>query len=107
METVPASPPNPIMGIITTGFVLLAIYVFAKISSEGESRYTTCKKVTLLGILGMLVVATYESLNNWIWSLQYQPMPPLSVWIVSMGLASPFIVAMILDLVIQRALLKR
>jgi hypothetical protein len=103
MQTYPAVPPNPLFGELAWGFVLIIIYVFARIADDGEGRYIGCKRALSFGILGMTVVALLESLNYWNWSLQIPSIKanPFLVWGVSMLIGLPFIIVPMIDLAVQ------
>jgi hypothetical protein len=57
MQIYPAVLPNPLFGELAWGFVLIIIYVFARIAGEGEGRYTGCKKALSFGIVAMIDLA--------------------------------------------------
>ncbi|MHA2200967.1 MAG: hypothetical protein ACXABN_13885 [Candidatus Thorarchaeota archaeon] len=108
METVPAAPGPPIMGVMAAGFVFLAVYVFARISSDGIGRYNACKRALVLCTIGMAIMVFLESLNAW-----RRILPPIEdpsiyppVWMVPFFISIPFFSVILLDLAFQRVMLR-
>ncbi|MHA2159701.1 MAG: hypothetical protein ACXABE_12420 [Candidatus Thorarchaeota archaeon] len=108
METVPAAAGPPVMGVMAAGFVFLAVYVFARISSEGVGRYNACKRTLGFGTVGMAIMVFLESLNAW-----RRILPPiegpsiyLPVWIAPLFVSFLFISVLLIDLAFQWALLR-
>ncbi|MBY8996287.1 MAG: hypothetical protein KGD60_01050 [Candidatus Thorarchaeota archaeon] len=109
MQGYPAAPPNPLFGILSWGFVIIIIYGFVRLSTDGEDRFNGCKKALYFGVLGMVIVTLIESLIFWNWSLQIPVViaNPLLVWGVSMMLGLPFIVIPMIDLAVQWYFLRK
>jgi hypothetical protein len=107
--TVPAPPPNPLFGILSWGFVFLVIYVFAKIATEGENRYTICNRIVVLGIVGIVLISLLESINYWRWTLltPSDDVNPLLIWPVLFMIGFIFIIIPVLDLAMQRYQLRK
>jgi hypothetical protein len=109
MQSYPPAPPNPIFGILTWGLVLISIYVFARLASEGEGCYYGCKRAITVGILGMVIISLYEPLNYWNQTLQ-TPVDyanPLLVWGGLMMIGFLIIIIPLIDLAVQRYRLKK
>lgn len=103
MQAYPPAPPTPLFGILAWGFILISIYFFARLASEGEGRYIGCKKALAIGILGMTIITLFESLNYWYWSLTIPAVDanPFLVWGASLMFGLLFVVVPLVDLLVQ------
>jgi len=108
METVPAIPGPPIMGVIAAGFVFLVIYIFARLSSDGVGRYNACKKAFVLGTIFLSIMVFIESLNAWRRILPPIEVPSyyMPVLIVPLIVSIPFFFVVLIDVVFQRVKLR-
>jgi hypothetical protein len=104
--TLPA-PPFPLFGVLTFGFVYIAIYVLIRLSKEGQERFQACKRTMLVGMLVMIVVAWFESLNYWNWLIQNPQAYQGPVFFVAMLFGLQFVILICIDLGIQWFLLRR
>lgn len=109
MQQSPPVPPNPLIGILAWGFVFLFIYAFVRLANEGEGRYHACKRAIIVGLLGIIIVALLESIYFWSWNLQNTPLDVslFLVWGVTMMFGLIFIVVPVIDLAVQRLLLRQ
>lgn len=103
----PDAPPNPMLGVVSLGFVILAIYGFVRLSSEGEARFSACKKAISIGISGIVIVTLLESLILWNWFLQSVPVNYIVIWIGNMIMALPIIIILLIDLGVQWYILSK
>ena len=107
MQTYPAAPPTPLFGILTSGLVLIIVYAFVRLSSEGEGWFNVCKKAISLGTFGMAIIALLETLNYWNWSLQVHSANPIAVYVASMIIVLLLIAVPWVDLAVQWYFVKR
>lgn len=106
MQAYPPSPPDFILTTITTGLIVIVIYVYVRLTKDGESRLKACQTVLVLGTVGMVIVAISitvyagiwtEIVNEMIYPGHIEPTGPFTLMFVSMAFTFPFILVMLLD----------
>jgi len=97
---------TPLFTPITAGFLIIVIYVYVKISTEGVNRFEACRKTILVGGAFIYAGSFFEWMIYFLYPFQYVFALYIRL-IISFILGSIFIATMCIDLAIQWVLLKK
>jgi uncharacterized membrane protein len=98
---IPSIPPNSLLSLVSWGLVVLVVYTFVRLSSEGDDLFKDIKKILVFGVVGMIIITAAQTLSFENWLLHNPEAYPFPVVIVSIIMASSIFLIPSIDLATQ------